>query len=113
MKHCLYKLNRQPLFISNIDTSFNAKKEGQALYLFTTTHLNGFLNNVVQDEEKEDALTSHHEIVSQRHIADQLNGTESERWDGTTSGRELYNQSEKIKQTIQNLFLSTTFCKIN
>ena len=53
------------------------------------SHLNAFLDAVVEDEEDEDALAGEHKVVPDRHITDQLDGTEGPGWDGATSGREL------------------------
>ena len=75
------------------------------------SHLNAFLDAVVEDEEDEDALAGEHKVVPDRHITDQLDGTEGPGWDGATSGRELNEQPGKTQRLnyMYSISLSITY----
>ncbi len=51
---------------------------------FVSLDFQSLLNDVVDDEKTEDCLTSHHKVVTNSHISDQLHGTECPRWNGST-----------------------------
>ena len=51
--------------------------------------LNDFLHHVVEDEEHEDTLAGHDEVVHHRHVADQFHRTEVKGRDDAASRREL------------------------
>ena len=54
--------------------------------------LDGFLNNVVENEEDEDALARQHEEVHRRHVPDELHSSKVPRRNGATCRRELDDQ---------------------
>ena len=55
--------------------------------------LQDLFNGVVDDEDDEDSLACHHEVVHGGDVTDQFHRTEVERRDATTSGRVLKQES--------------------
>ena len=54
--------------------------------------LDGFLNNVVENEEDEDALARQREEVHRRHVPDELHSSKVPRRNGATCRREFDDQ---------------------
>ncbi len=69
------------------------------VFSVSSSYLDRFFHKIVEDEENEDALAGHHEVVGGSHIADQLDSPEVPGGDGSTSGWE-FNQEPEIRKYI-------------
>ena len=63
-------------------------------------NLQDLFNGIVDDEEDEDALAGHDEVVEGGHVTNQLDRAESEGRDTTTCGWVFKHQSGKTQQRL-------------
>jgi hypothetical protein len=61
------------------------------------THLNGFLNDVIDNEQGEETFTGQDEEIHVGHITQQFDSPKCKGRQGTTSGRELSQDPAKKK----------------
>jgi len=93
------------------DVDYWAKKRLLACLQSTkygaSTHLDGFLDAVVDDEETEDDLAGEHEVVGGRHVAQQFDCAQVPRRHDSSRSRQLRRQSGIISSSSSSSLQTT------